>query len=74
MTARQEDQVSEAQIAVHWREEGYYPPSAKFIAQANAGDPDILERFSEHHFPDCFKEYGGPARLGLLLAHHAGHQ
>src|SRR5688572_19561138 len=49
--------VSEAQIAVHWREEEYYQPPAKFIAQANAADPDILERFSEQHFPDCFKEY-----------------
>ena len=50
-------EVSEAQIAVHWREEEYYQPSAKFIAQANAADPAIFERFSEEHFPDCFKEY-----------------
>jgi acetyl-CoA synthetase len=49
--------LSEAQIAVHWREEEYYQPPAEFIAQANAADPDILERFSEEHFPDCFKEY-----------------
>ncbi|HEY3005631.1 MAG TPA: acetate--CoA ligase [Kribbellaceae bacterium] len=56
-TAQHQDGVSEAQIAVHWREEDYYPPTAKFIAQAHAGDPDILERFSERHFPDCFKEY-----------------
>jgi acetyl-CoA synthetase len=51
------DQASEAQIAVHWREEGYYFPSAKFIGQANASDPDIFERFSEENFPECFKEY-----------------
>jgi acetyl-CoA synthetase len=57
MAAGQEDQLSEAQIAVHWREEEYYPPSARFIAQANAADPDILERFGEENFPDCFKEY-----------------
>jgi acetyl-CoA synthetase len=49
--------VSEAQIAVHWREEEYIEPPAKFIEQANASDPDLLERFSEQHFPDCFKEY-----------------
>src|SRR6058998_3995728 len=49
--------VSEAQIAVHWREEEYYHPPAKFIAQANAADPAILDRFSEEHFPECFKEY-----------------
>src|SRR5437764_9862217 len=52
-----EASVSESQIAVHWREEEYYDPPAKFIAQANAADPDIFERFSEEHFPDCFKEY-----------------
>jgi acetyl-CoA synthetase len=52
-----EEPVSESQIAVHWREEEYYHPPARFIAQANAGDPAILERFAEQHFPDCFKEY-----------------
>jgi acetyl-CoA synthetase len=52
------EKVSEAQIAVHWREEGYYFPSAKFIGQANASDPSIFERFSEKNFPECFKEYG----------------
>src|SRR5579885_93291 len=49
--------VSEAQIAVHWREEEYYQPPAKFIGQANASDPGIYERFSEKNFPECFKEY-----------------
>jgi acetyl-CoA synthetase len=53
----QDTQVSEAEIAVHWREEGYYQPPAKFIAQANAGDPGIFERFREDRFPECFKEY-----------------
>ena len=50
-------EVSEAQIAVHWREEEYYPPPASFAQQANANDPAILERFTEDKFPDCFKEY-----------------
>jgi acetyl-CoA synthetase len=57
MTERQEAQVSESQIAVHWREEDYYQPSESFIQQANANDPAIFERFSEDKFPDCFKEY-----------------
>jgi len=57
MTAESEVQVSEAQIAVHWREEEYYSPPATFIAQANAADPSIFERFSEKNFPECFKEY-----------------
>ena len=49
--------VSEAQIAVHWREEEYIQPPAAFAARANANDPAILERFSAEHFPDCFTEY-----------------
>jgi acetyl-CoA synthetase len=49
--------VSEAQIAVHWREEEYYPPPPGFAAQANAGDPAVRERFGEEHFPECFLEY-----------------
>jgi len=52
-----EVQVSEAEIAVHWREEEYYAPSPKFIGQANANDPAIFERFAEKNFPECFKEY-----------------
>ncbi len=52
-----EDEVSEAQIAVHWREEEYFEPPAAFAAQANANDPAILERFSPERFPDCFIEY-----------------
>ncbi|MGQ4810049.1 Acetyl-coenzyme A synthetase [Candidatus Entotheonellaceae bacterium PAL068K] len=50
-------EVSEAQIAVHWREEAYLHPSTQFIAQANMTDPSIYERFSLAHFPECFKEY-----------------
>ncbi len=48
---------SEATIAVHWREEGYYPPPPKFIGQANASDPAIVARFAEENFPECFREY-----------------
>jgi acetyl-CoA synthetase len=50
-------EIAEAQIAVHWKEEEYYYPSAKFIGQANAADPAIFERFKEEHFPECFREY-----------------
>jgi acetyl-CoA synthetase len=48
---------SEATIAVHWREEGYYSPSPEFTAQANASDPAIRERFTEDKYPECFREY-----------------
>src|SRR5580704_13551682 len=49
--------VNEAQIAVHWKEEEYYHPTAKFIGQANLTDPSVHERFSIDKFPECFKEY-----------------
>ncbi|MBI5895104.1 MAG: acetyl-coenzyme A synthetase, partial [Desulfobacterales bacterium] len=50
-------ETSEAEIAVHWQEEGYYYPSYKFVAQANMTDKSIYERFSLENFPNCFKEY-----------------
>jgi acetyl-CoA synthetase len=50
-------ETSEAQIAVHWREEEYYYPPATFVGQANLADPNINERFSEKNFPECFREY-----------------
>jgi acetyl-CoA synthetase len=55
--ARENTEVSEAQIAVHWKEEEFFQPSKKFIEQANVRDPGIRERFSLKNFPDCFKEY-----------------
>jgi acetyl-CoA synthetase len=51
------DESSEALIAVHWREEGYYPPPASFVAQANAADPAILDAFTEDKYPECFNAY-----------------
>ena len=50
-------ETSEAQIAVHWKEEAYLYPPARFISQANMTDPGMYERFSLEHFPECFKEY-----------------
>ena len=52
-----ERKLTEAQIAVHWKEEEYFQPSAKFIGQANLKDPAMVEKFSEIHFPECFREY-----------------
>ncbi|TML73254.1 MAG: acetate--CoA ligase [Actinobacteria bacterium] len=57
MTDREDTEVAESQIAVHWREEDYYYPPASFVEQANASDPAILERFGEENFPECFEEY-----------------
>ena len=56
-TAASNDEVSEAAIAVHWQEEGYYHPSPQFIAQANLTDADMHKRFGLDNFPECFKEY-----------------
>jgi acetyl-CoA synthetase len=50
-------ETTEAQIAVHWREEEYYYPSPKFIGQAYLTDPEVVNRFSEENFPECFREY-----------------
>jgi len=50
-------EVTEAEIAVHWKEEEKYEPPVGFIAQANLTDVDVLERFGEEHFPECYKEY-----------------
>ncbi|MCU0615110.1 MAG: AMP-binding protein, partial [Desulfobacterales bacterium] len=57
MAEKEVTETSEAQIAVHWGEEAYYAPSAKFIGQANMTDETIYDRFSLDNFPDCFKEY-----------------
>ena len=50
-------ETTEAEIAVHWGEEQFFYPSAKFIAQANMTDETIYDRFSLKNFPNCFKEY-----------------
>ena len=49
--------ASEAQIAVHWKEEGLVRPPEGFASQANVKDATIFERFAERNFPDCFREY-----------------
>ena len=54
---RQGSEVSEAQIAVHWPEEDYFPPPDHFVVQANLTDAKVFERFSLHRFPECFNEF-----------------
>jgi acetyl-CoA synthetase len=56
-SAETEAVYSESSIAVHWREEEYIQPPASFVAQANANDPAIFDRFAEDKFPECFREY-----------------
>jgi hypothetical protein len=38
MSQHKTDEVSEAEIAVHWQEEDYVYPPHKFVAQANLTD------------------------------------
>ncbi|HCY83595.1 MAG TPA: acetate--CoA ligase [Desulfobacteraceae bacterium] len=57
MSNKEVVETTEAQIAVHWKEEDYYFPSSKFVGQANLTDPDIFDRFSLDNFPDYFTEY-----------------
>jgi len=52
-----ESRLSEAEIAVHWKEEAVLRPNPRFIGQANLSDPSYRERFSEKNFPECFREY-----------------
>jgi len=51
------DDVSEAQIAVHWQEEGTIAPPKSFVAQANLSDPRILKRFTLDKFPGYYTEF-----------------
>ena len=55
--APEAQEVSESEIAVHWKEEATIYPSPEFIGQANLTDPGIFERFSLENFPGCYKEY-----------------
>ena len=55
--SKDQPQITEAQIASHWREEELIHPTSGFIAQANMADPGVHERFSEENFPECFREY-----------------
>jgi len=52
-----DDNVSEAQIAVHWKDEDYFIPPQSFIDQANLKDKNVLDKFGMKNFPQCFEEY-----------------
>tara|TARA_Y100000588_G_scaffold40697_1_gene38890 strand:- start:3113 stop:5221 length:2109 start_codon:yes stop_codon:yes gene_type:complete len=49
--------VSEGQIAAHWKEEEFIFPTTGFVGQANMADPNVFERFGEDNYPECFREY-----------------
>jgi len=64
---------NEAQIAVHWKDEDSIRPPARFIAQANLNDPNMVERFSEKNFPNAIASTR-TAALGSVLAHDSRHR
>ena len=64
MAEKEVVETSEAQIAVHWQEEGYYYPSNEFVAQANMTDKGIYERFSLGQFSQLLQ--GIRRSLGLV--------
>ncbi len=57
MAKKEVAKTSEAEIAVHWKEEDLFYPSTKFNSQANMTDEFVYDRFSLDNFPECFKEY-----------------
>jgi acetyl-CoA synthetase len=57
MSKKEVLETTEAQIAVHWKEEELYYPSSKFIGQANLSDPSIFDKFSLDNFPDYYTDY-----------------
>ena len=73
MSNGEQSEVSESQIASHWREEELISPGADFIAQANMADTSVFDRFTMENYPEYFREYADPAHVGQVLAHHPGH-
>ena len=65
---------SEAHIAVHWREEGYYRRHRSSSARPTPPTRRSVDRFAEDNFPECFKEYADLLQLGQVLGYHAGHE
>ncbi|MCD4742585.1 MAG: acetate--CoA ligase [Desulfobacteraceae bacterium] len=57
MSKKEVLETTEAQIAVHWKEEELYYPSSKFIGQANLNDPAIFDKFSLDNFPDYYTSF-----------------
>ncbi|MHB1435889.1 MAG: acetate--CoA ligase [Thermoplasmata archaeon] len=50
-------ELSEAEIAVHWKEEEYFAPNPKFVPQANLTDPQLFDKFSLKNFPKYYDEF-----------------
>ena len=55
--AGDDENLTEAQIAVHWGEEGYIDPPSSFQVQANLTDAAIRDRYSLDKFPAYFEDF-----------------
>ena len=66
MADGQQVAATEAQIAVHWKEESYRYPPPKFIGQANLSDLEVMKRFSEKNFPEHFSTLANPGVVTLI--------
>ena len=49
--SKDQPQITEAQIASHWREEELIHPTSGFIAQANMADPGVHEAVLRGELP-----------------------
>lgn len=70
----QKTDLSEAEIAVHWPEEGYYQPPVSFIARANLTDGDIFKRFSVEKVHRVLQGIRRPSDLVQVLGDDAGYE
>ena len=64
-----EGNVTEAEIASHWKEEELIHPSPGFIGQANQSDPAVFDRFTPDKFPRLFQRVRQPLVVGQVLAY-----
>ena len=65
---------SEAEIAVHWREEGLIQPTAGIHRPGQHDRPGHLRAVQPGRLPRVLQGVRRPARLGRVLAHDARHQ
>src|SRR5881398_308266 len=73
MKTTEQTEVSEAQIAVHWKEEAYYQPSEKFKAQEHAR-PARVRPVRARQVPRLLQRVCGHADLVRALSHRPRYQ
>ena len=74
MAQQKTEEVSEAEIAVHWQEEAHVHPPEKFVAQANLTDRSGLRPIQSRQLPGLLQGVRRPSRLVQDLGRHARHE